>query len=213
MTDIRLGGVYCTCTVRSQQRHIGNKSLTLWQSEFCNCPPSWTYSNHSRSQYLHERQCHILWGMPPAASQLRLVRTRGTYKWHAFFSDFFFLIIIALTMFHIVFAMCRASTLLHDSKRLAVTSYCCLSRRISEEGGPWRHAAISFKTCRGGAARRNISSILPVAFQCCGICIWAPKGQTRTVWSCRSCPKTCLSNCDQVSVQVKRWKCSDSIFA
>lgn len=44
----------------------------------------WWCSNSCRSEYLHERQRHILWRMPPAASQLCLVRTRGTGTFLAF---------------------------------------------------------------------------------------------------------------------------------
>lgn len=168
---------------------------------------SWTYSNQSRSQYLHERQCHFLWGMPPAASQLRLVRTRGTYTWRGLCSGWFWFCLgffskIVLTMFRttttVFFTVCHVSSLSDDSERLAVTSF--LSRRISEEGGLWRPDAIFFKTCRGGAAGRNISSIPPVAFRFCGICLWALKGQTRAAWLSRSCLKTYLSNYDQVGV-------------
>lgn len=45
--------------------------------------------NPLRSQYLHEWQCHILWGMPSDTPQLRLVRTRGMATSDAFFSGLF----------------------------------------------------------------------------------------------------------------------------
>lgn len=108
-----------------------------------------------RFKYLHERQCHILWGMPPAASQLCLVRTRGTNAHHALVFLLWRQQCFAWQLIHYYFSILSGG--LHQ---LAITHY--LSCRISEKDTVWRPDAISLKTCRGGAARRNISNIQPV---------------------------------------------------